>query len=158
MRQIFIDTLVDIAQNDETIYLISSDFGYGVLDNFIKRFPKRFLNLGICEQSIIGVAAGLALEGFKPYVFAITPFLIERPFEQLKLDIDQQNANVKLIGYADYPSQGPTHAVLDGPKLMSLFNNIHSWFPEDEDDLRNAVRKSYDSHQPAFISLKRISR
>ena len=67
----------------------------------------RFINMGICEQSMIGVSSGMALEGLKPWVYTITPFLIERPFEQVKLDIDRQMANVKLVGFADYPTLGP---------------------------------------------------
>ena len=84
--------------------------------------------MGICEQSIIGFASGVALEGLKPWVYTITPFLIERPFEQIKLDIDQQKANVNLVGYADYPSLGPSHAELNGVKTMSMFKNIKSFF------------------------------
>ena len=72
----------------------------------------------------------MALDGLKPWVYTITPFLIERPFEQIKLDIDQQKANVKLVGFADYPKLGPTHAELDAKKSMSLFKNIKSYFPK----------------------------
>ena len=78
--------------------------------------------MGICEQSLIGTAAGMALEGLKPWVYTITPFLIERPFEQVKLDLDQQKVNVNLVGFApDYPSLGPTHSELNAKKLSKLF-------------------------------------
>ena len=110
--------------------------------------------MGICEQSIIGVSAGMALEGLKPWVYTITPFLIERPFEQIKLDIDQQNVNVKLVGYADYPTQGPTHSELDGKKLMGLFSNIKSFFPKDGDETSEMIREAYTIMGPAFVSLK----
>ena len=76
----------------------------------------------------------MAIEGLKPWVYTITPFLIERPFEQIKLDIDQQKANVKLVGYADYPNLGPTHSELNGKKLMSLMKNIKSFFPRDSNE------------------------
>ena len=75
------------------------DIGYGIFDDFRKNHPNRFINMGICEQSLISVAAGMSLEGLKPWVYTITPFLIERPFEQIKLDINQQKANVKLVGF-----------------------------------------------------------
>ena len=103
---------------------------------------------------MIGVAAGMALEGLKPWVYTITPFLIERPFEQLKLDIDQQNVNVKLVGFADYPTLGPTHSELDGKKLMKLFQNIKSYFPIDGDDTERIIRQAYQKDGPTFISLK----
>ena len=155
MRREFGEFLAEIAETDDDIYLLVGDIGYGIFDEFRRKFPQRFINLGVCEQSLIGVAAGMALEGLKPYVYTITPFLLERPFEQVKLDIDQQNVNVKLVGYADYPTHGPTHAELDGKKLMSLFNNIDSYFPKNSMETREALVESYKSGKPTFISLKK---
>jgi transketolase len=130
------------------------DIGYRVFDEFRENHPDRFINMGICEQSIIGVSAGMALEGLKPWVYTITPFLIERPFEQVKLDIDQQNVNVKLIGFADYPTLGPTHSEINGKSLMKLFKNITSFFPKDGDETKMMIREAYKKNGPAFISLK----
>ncbi len=155
MRKEFAKTLVELAEKDKTIVLLIGDFGYGVIDEFKEKFPERFFNFGIAEQEMIGHAAGMALEGLKPYVYTITPFLIERPFEQVKLDIDQQNVNVKLIGYADYPDQGPTHSEIDARWLMSKFKNIESYFPKDSEETRQAVLESYKYERPAFISLKK---
>ena len=155
MRKEFAKFLVEIAQADNDIYLLVGDIGYKIFDEFRKKFPKRFINMGVCEQSIIGVASGMALSGLKPYIYTITPFLIERPFEQIKLDIDQQNVNVKLVGYADYPDHGPTHAELDGKKLMSMFYNIISYFPNNSMQTKEALLESYRSGKPAFISLKK---
>ena len=155
MRKEFGRTIVELAENDERIVLLIGDFGYGVVDEFKRRFPERFFNMGICEQSMISTAAGMALEGLKPYVYTITPFLIERPFEQIKLDIDQQCVNVKLVGYADYPEQGPTHSELDAPYMMKLFKNIDSYFPTNAEETRDVLIRSYQSSSPAFISLKK---
>ena len=127
MRRKFGQMITELAKKDDKIVLIVGDIGYGIFDEFRKTHPKKFYNLGICEQSIIGLASGMSLEGLKPWVYTITPFLIERPFEQIKLDIDQQKANVKLVGFADYPNLGPTHAELNAPKLMKLFKNIKSF-------------------------------
>ena len=88
MRNEFGKIIVELAEKDKDIYLLVGDIGYGMFDEFRKRFPNRFFNLGICEQSMIGIASGMALQGLKPYVYTITPFLIERPFEQIKLDIN----------------------------------------------------------------------
>tara|TARA_Y100000310_G_scaffold50196_1_gene46285 strand:+ start:174 stop:656 length:483 start_codon:yes stop_codon:yes gene_type:complete len=155
MRREFAKALIELAEKDDKIVLIVGDIGYKVFDEFKEKFPDRFFNFGICEQSIISAASGIALEGLKPYVYTITPFLIERPFEQIKLNIDQQNVNVKLIGYADYPEQGPTHAELNGEQLMKIFKNISSYFPKDSKETREAVLQSYESDKPAFISLKK---
>jgi transketolase len=155
MRKEFGKWIVEMAKNDSKIVLLVGDVGYQVFDEYRRLFPERFLNLGICEQSIIGLASGMALEGLKPYVYTITPFLIERPFEQLKLDVDEQNTNVKLIGYADYPKQGATHRTLNEKGLMALFKNIKSYFPSNSDEARAFFQESYQSQAPSFISLRK---
>tara|TARA_B100000575_G_C22982528_1_gene566847 strand:- start:358 stop:849 length:492 start_codon:yes stop_codon:yes gene_type:complete len=154
MRRIFGEIINNLAEQDSKIVLIVGDIGYGIFDKFRKNHPKRFINMGICEQSIIGVASGMAIEGLKPWVYTITPFLIERPFEQIKLDINQQKTNVKLVGFADYPNLGPTHSEIDAKKLMSLFNNIKSYFPKDSNETKQSVLKCYKFKGPSFISLK----
>ena len=154
MRRRFGHVLAKLADIDQRIYVISGDIGYRVFDEFRERHPKRFINIGICEQSMIGVSAGMALEGLQPWVYTITPFLIERPFEQIKLDINQQRANVKLVGYADYPTLGPSHAELNAKKLMSLFNNIKSFYPKDSLDTEKITKRCNSIKGPTFINLK----
>jgi transketolase len=154
LRRRFGKVITELAGRDDNIIVLVGDIGYRVFDEFREKYPDRFINLGICEQSMIGVSAGMALEGLKPWVYTITPFLIERPFEQVKLDIDQQNANVKLIGFADYSTLGPTHAELNGEKLMQLFTNITPLFPKDGDETQSMVYEAYEKNGPAFISLK----
>jgi len=155
MRKVFGKTITEIAEKDEKVYLLVADIGYGIFNDFREKFPKRFLNLGVCEQSIIGIASGMALQGLKPYVYTITPFLIERAFEQIKLDINEQKANVKLVGYADYPRQGPTHKEIDAKWLMGRFQNIDSYFPKNSAETRKFILESYSKQRPAFISLKK---
>ena len=154
MRRSFGKIITELADRDERIYVIVGDIGFRVFDEFRQKHPNRFINIGICEQSMIGVSAGMALEGLNPWVYTITPFLIERPFEQVKLDIDQQNVNVKLVGYSDYPTLGPTHTELNGKKLMHLFKNITSYFPRNGDETEKVIYQAYEKKGPAFISLK----
>ena len=154
MRRTFGKIISEIANSDEKIYVLVGDIGYRVFDEFREKHPDRFINMGICEQSIIGVSAGMALEGLKPWVYTITPFLIERPFEQVKLDIDQQNVNVKLVGFADYPNLGPTHSEMNGKALMKLFNNISSFFPKNGDETKKMTLNAYNKSGPVFMSLK----
>ena len=154
MRRRFGEIITQLADENENIFVIVGDIGYRVFDDFRDKYPERFINMGICEQSMISVASGMALEGLHPWVYTITPFLIERPFEQIKLDIDQQNVNVNLVGFADYPTLGPTHAELNGEKLMKLFKNIKSFFPKNSDETESAIYQSYKNNGPNFISLK----
>ena len=154
MRRRFGEVISQLADVDEKIYIVVGDIGFKIFDEFREKHPDRFINMGVCEQSIISVASGMALEGLKPWVYTITPFLIERPFEQVKLDIDQQNVNVNLVGFADYPTLGPTHTELNGKKLMQLFSNIKSFYPQDGDETEVAVNQAYEQDSPTFISLK----
>ena len=158
MRRKFGKIINQLAKKDKKIVLLVADIGYGIFDDFRKEHPDRFFNLGICEQSIISFASGLALEGLKPWVYTITPFLIERPFEQVKLDINQQKANVNLVGFADYPTLGPTHAEMDAKKIMKLFKNIKSYFPKNSKETELAVYKTYKIKGPTFLSLKAIKK
>ena len=155
MRRRFGKLINELAKKDKKIVLLVGDIGYGIFDDFRKNHPKRFFNLGICEQSLIGAASGMALEGLKPWVYTITPFLIERPFEQIKIDIDEQELPVLLIGYSDYPSHGPTHKAVNAPALCKAFKNLKSYFPENSAETKAAMLEAWDSKKPAFISLKR---
>jgi len=154
MRRRFGEVITRLADEDDKVIVIVADIGYRVFDEFREKHPNRFINMGICEQSIIGAASGMALEGLKPWVYTITPFLIERPFEQVKLDIDQQNVNVNLVGFADYPSLGPTHTELNAKKMMQLFRNIEAFFPKDGGETESVIMQAYRSESPSFISLK----
>ena len=154
MRRRFGEVISRLADEDDKIIVIVADIGYRVFDEFREKHPNRFINMGICEQSIIGAASGMALEGLKPWVYTITPFLIERPFEQVKLDIDQQNVNVNLVGFADYPFLGPTHTELDAKKMMQLFKNIKSFFPKDGNEAEKNILQAHERQGPSFISLK----
>ena len=153
MRRAFGKTIVKLAEKDEKIILISGDVEQE-MDEYKKRFPDRYFNVGLCEQSMISLAAGMAAEGLRPYVYSITPFLIERPFEQIKLDINQQKVNVKLVGYADYPTLGPTHSELNAKKTMGLFKNIKSFYPKDSQETIKFTLKCYKKNGPTFMSLK----
>lgn len=154
MRRMFGKTIVELAERDEKLVLLIGDVEQN-MDAYKAKFPDRFMNLGLCEQTMIGISAGMALEGLRPVVYSITPFLLERPFEQIKIDIDQQNVPVILVGYADYPTHGPTHRPLNAEGLSALFQNVKSYFPKNSEETRQAMLEAYESKEPAFISLKR---
>ena len=154
MRKIFGQTIVRIAQKDPKVVLLTGDVEQE-MDEFKKLFPDRFFNLGMCEQSITSLAAGLAIDGFRPVIYSISPFVIERPYEQVKIDIDEQNLPVLLIGYSDYPTHGPTHRPLNPERLANVFKNIQSYFPTSEEAAEKAMLDAYLIKSPAMIYLKK---
>ncbi len=154
MRKVFGKLIVDLAKKDKRIILITGDVEHE-MEIFKKKFPKRYFNIGLCEQSMISLAAGMASEGLIPIVYSITPFLLERPFEQIKIDIDEQNIKVILVGYADYPTHGPTHRALNAKKLVSIFKNIEGYFPKSQIETKQAILRSYKKKKPSIICLKK---
>ena len=156
MRKAFGKTIVKLAERDKRIILMTGDV-VQEMDEFRKRWPERFYNFGITEQSIIGVAAGLAIEGMRPVVYSLTPFVLERPFEAVKIDIDEQNLPVMLIGYDSYYTHGPTHRPLDFDGMAKLFKNI-AWFsPRSELEAEKVMIEAYLRECPALIRLQAVN-
>ena len=152
MREIFGKWITEIAKKDDSVYLIVGDFGYGVLDDFRKKFPDRFINIGLCEQSMIGIAAGMSLLGLKPYVFTITPFALELPYESIKLDVVANQANVKIISFWDYPTQGITHLTKNPRELCNLLE-IKYREPKNSNECRCMLDDAYNNDKPYFLYL-----
>ncbi len=151
MRWKFQLALHDLMKRDNRTVLLWGDVGAGLFKQHMQDFGPRVINVGICEQATVSMAAGMAMEGLRPIVYTIMPFLIERAFEQIKLDVDQQNLPVGLVGYSD-GLNGPTHRELSGPALMSLFRNINSQFPSTKEEIAGIVA-SLDINRPWFIGL-----
>lgn len=156
MKKVFGQYMIELAEKDKDVILIVGDIGFGIFDEFRKRFSDRFFNFGICEQATTGALAGMALSGLKPYYFTITPFLTERNFESLKVDIDLNKAKVCLVGHDDYPQLGPTHAMLDNGNYMKCFKNITSYFPKTKEEMISNLDSMYKSELPCFIRLKNL--
>lgn len=153
MRRAFGKTIVKLAEKDPAVVLLTGDV-VQEMGEYIERFPGRFFNLGLTEQSIISIASGMASEGLRPVVYSITPFLLERPFEQIKIDIDEQNLPVMLVGNDDYPTHGPTHRALDARGLSKVFKNIEAYFPANMAAAEKAMLDAYLIGGPALICLK----
>jgi transketolase len=154
MRKVFGKTIVKLAEKNDKIVLLTGDVEQE-MEEFKLKFPSRFFNLGLCEQTITSMAAGLAIEGFRPIIYSITPFVLERPFEQVKIDIDEQNLPVMLVGYSDYPTHGPTHRPLNPERLVTVFKNIRSYFPNNSLEAEKAMLDSYLIKSPSMIFLKK---
>ena len=154
MRRAFGKTIVKLAEKDENIVLLSGDVEQE-MEIYKERFPDRYFNVGLCEQTMISMAAGMALEGMRPVLYSITPFLIERPFEQIKIDIDEQSLPVMLVGNSDYPTHGPTHRPLNAEGLVGLLKNTFGYFPRNMAETEKAMIDAYLMKKPAIICIKR---
>jgi len=154
VRTAFAETVTTLAINDPRVILISGDFAFGAFDKLKLVRPKQYLNVGTCEQSMVGIAAGMAIGGLVPIVYTITPFLIERAFEQIKLDVDQQCLHVILVGFDDYAKDGPTHVPLSPKAMVSLLKNTYYVEPADAVDTADAVKDAVAYAKPTFIRLK----
>ena len=98
MRREFADELFKIMSKDENVYLIVGDVGYGLFDKLKEEFPERYINPGAAEQLIVGMAAGLAMEGKIPIIYSITPFILYRPYEFIRNLIDHECIPIKIVG------------------------------------------------------------
>lgn len=155
MRKAFGRTIVKIAKREPRLVLLTGDVEQE-MDEFKELFPDRFFNLGMCEQTITSLAAGLAIDGLRPVVYSITPFVLERPFEQVKIDIDEQNLPVMLIGYSDYPTHGPTHRPLNPERLSTVFKNLQCYFPTSSELTEKAMLDAFLIARPSMIFLKKM--
>ena len=153
MRRAFGKTIVRLAEKDPNVVLLHGDV-YQEMDEFERRFPDRIFNLGLTEQSMLTVAAGMASQGLRPVVYSLTPFVLERPFEQLKIDIDEQNLPVMIVGNSDYPTHGSTHRPIAPEKTIDIFKNIKGFFPRNQFETEKAMLDAYLMKVPAFICLK----
>jgi transketolase len=156
MRTTFINTLVELAKDDPSIFLITPDLGYAVLEKFAKAFPNRFLNIGIAEQNAVGIASGLALSGYKVYMYSIVPFVTMRCFEQVRLDIAYMNTDVKLVGVGEGYSYGPagaTHHAIEDIAIMRVLPNMKVCCPGDPYEVRKIVEQSTEIQGPMYIRL-----
>ena len=156
MRQACLDMVYEMAKADERILFIGSDLGVGTLDKFKQEMPRRFFMEGISEANIIGVAAGLALEGKVPYVNTIATFITRRCFEQIVVDLCLHNANVRLIGNGGglvYAPLGATHEAIEDIAIMRALPNMTIVAPADADEMRRLMPKTIDHDGPIYIRL-----
>ena len=147
---------MELARKDGNIMFLTDDLGFGFFEEFKNRFPKQFINCGVIEQSMTGIAAGLALGGKKPYIYGTIPFVLMRNYEQIRDDIAYANLNVKIIGYSMSGFIGFTHN-LKGKEneedLLKNLPNIKRYYPKTPKQVDRAMIKSYLNNKPSFIRL-----
>ena len=158
MRKECLNTVYKLAQKDKKVIFIGSDLGPGVLSEFKEKIPKRFFMEGVAEQSIIGLAAGLAMDGYKPFVNTIATFITRRCFEQVCIDLCLHNLPVRLIGNGGglvYAPLGPTHQATDDISIMRTIPNISIISPCDATEMRSLVRQINKLKSPVYVRVGR---
>jgi transketolase len=158
MRKEFAQLLHTEMTNNPDIYLITGDLGYGLWDKIKNDYPDSFYNVGSSEMAMMGAAIGLAMDGKIPYVYSITPFAIYRPFEMIRNYLDHENIPVNIVGGGrdkDYGYLGFSHWSHDDKRIMDVFDNVKSFWPEDENELINSFQFSITKQSPTYINLKR---
>jgi len=156
MRQTFVKTILEEAKKDTRIILLTGDLGYSVFEMFMNELPKQYLNTGIAEQNMTGMAAGLAMEGYKPIIYSIIPFSTMRNFEQIRNDICYQNLDVKIIGVGAGFSYGPyghTHHGLEDIGVLRTLPNMTIVAPGDPTEVNLAVKAMMRSSNPTYMRL-----
>lgn len=156
MRTTFIEALIAAAERDPRIWLLTADLGYSVLERFAQAFPDRYVNVGVAEQNLIGMAAGLARTGLKPFVYSIANFPTLRCFEQIRNDVCYHNADVKIVavgGGLAYGAQGYTHHGVEDLGAMRLLPGMTVVAPGDPVETRLATIALADHAGPAYLRL-----
>ena len=153
MRDTFSDKLVEIASEDSTVMLLSGDHGYGLFNSLREAKPAQFINMGVAEQNMVGVAAGLSRVGFKPIVYGLSAFIPIRVLEQIKLDVCHDNLPVIFIGDGAgfvYSHLGTSHQSTEDIAATRAIPNLIILSPGDRFELE-CFQLAYDSSLTKLI-------
>lgn len=143
MRDRFVDELIKLAGEDERVILVTADLGFGIFNTFVERFPDRFLNVGVAEQSMIGVGTGLAMDGWKVFAYSIGNFSTLRCLEQIRNDAAYHDANLNIVcsgGGFTYGNLGMSHHATEDLAIMRALPGVTVVAPCDDFETGHALR------------------
>ena len=156
MRTAFINQLIEEAKTNKKIFLLVGDLGFSVIEPFAELFPERYLNVGIAEQNMAGIAAGLAMEGYCVYIYSIGNFPTLRCMEQIRYDICYHNLNVKIVavggGFA-YGSLGASHHATEELGMLRTIPNLVVCAPGDPFEAKAITTFTSQHNGPCYIRL-----
>lgn len=156
MRKQFKNTVLELATQDSRVVTILGDVSVYLFNEYKEKFPSRFYNMGICENTLISVAAGLSSQGLVPFVHTITPFITERSYEQIKLDIcyNRFGANIVTCGASfDYAWDGATHHSYTDLAILRLLPGMEVIQPGSTKELDILLRSQYTNGNPTYFRL-----
>lgn len=156
MRQAALNAVYDLAKRDDRVLFIGSDLGAGVLDGMRTEMPDRFFMEGVCEAAIIGMSAGLAMDGYIPYINTIATFLTRRCYEQVAINLCLDNLPVRLLasgGGAVYAPLGPTHIALEDIAIMRALPNMTIVAPVDAPEMQRFMETTLTWPGPIYVRI-----
>ena len=156
MRFVFVKELIKYAKKKRNVYLITSDLGYRAFEEFVNLFPKRFINVGVSENNMIGIAAGMAAKGKKVFVYSILPFVVFRSLEQIRNNILHNDLDVNIIGAGggfSYNVQGISHNTSEDISVIRSLPNLSIHNPGSRFEAEFIVKQMFKSKKPSFARL-----
>jgi transketolase len=156
MRKEFSNAMEQLAMEDDSIVFITGDLGYNALENLQTKMGKRFINAGVAEQNMVGVAAGFAHKGYKVFCYSIAPFIVYRCLEQFRNDVCFNNLPVFLVGNGGgygYGIMGSSHHTIEDLACLSGQQNASVWVPAFSDEVEPVIRQIVADGQPAYLRL-----
>lgn len=156
MRKEFSAVIERLAKEDESLVFITGDLGYNALENVRDVMGPRFINAGVAEQNMVGVAAGMAYKGYKVFCYSIAPFAVYRCLEQFRNDVCLHNLPVFLVGNGGgygYGIMGSTHHAIEDLACLSGLQNVKTWIPAFADEVETVVETMVAEGRPAYLRL-----
>ena len=156
MRFVFVKELIKYTKKNRDVYLITSDLGYRAFEEFAKLFPKKFINVGVSENNMIGIAAGMAVNGKKVFVYSILPFVVFRSLEQIRNNILHNDLDVNIIGAGggfSYNVQGISHNTSEDISVLRSLPNLSIHNPGSRFEAEFIVKQMFKSKKPSFARL-----
>jgi transketolase len=156
MRTAFIKTLCELAASDERVMLLTADLGWSVLEPFARSFPDRYINVGVAEQNLLGIATGLAVEGHVPFVYSIATFASMRGYEQFRNGAVLHRLPVRVVGVGGgfaYGHAGPTHHALEDLSIARTQPGVTVLAPADQAQARSVLLSTAALPGPAYLRI-----
>jgi transketolase len=161
VRKVFIETILDYSNNNKTPFLLTGDLGYSVLEPFKEKYPDSFINVGIMEQSMMSIAAGISSQNRKVFAYSISNFSTFRALEQLRLDIGYHNLDVCVVGVGtgfQYGSAGYSHWAVEDLAVVSALEKFRIFSPADANSTKNTVLDFLNNGGPTYIRLGKYTK
>ena len=158
MRKAFAKIVIGLARKDPKLVVLIGDISHYLFKDFEKEFPDRFYNIGICEQTMVSVAAGLAINGMRPIIHTIAPFCVERAYEQIKIDLCYQDLDVTMVsvgGSFDYAHLGCTHHCYEDVSILRPLPNMDIYVPGTNREFSNLLVQSWYNGRPKYFKLNK---